>query len=67
VLLSIDARHKQYKNGKISCDVISQRFRDEIRNNEKNMELCRHLAKESFNKNITLLIFRRRKIPNILY
>jgi extracellular elastinolytic metalloproteinase len=65
VLLSIDARHKQNKNGKISCDVISQRFRDEIRNNEKSMELCRQIAKESFNKNITLLIFRRRKLTSL--
>lgn len=51
------ALHKQYKNGKITWDVFSQRFRDEIRNNEKSMELCRQLAKESLNKNITLLCF----------
>ena len=44
------ALHKQYKNGKISWDVFSQRFRDEIRNNERSMELCRQLAKESLNK-----------------
>lgn len=49
--------HKQYKNGKISWDVFSQRFRDEIRNNERSMELCRQLAKESLYKNITLLCF----------
>jgi uncharacterized protein YeaO (DUF488 family) len=40
------ALHKQYKNGKISWDVFSQRFRDELRNNEKSMELCRQLAKK---------------------
>jgi len=51
------ALHKQYKNGKISWDVFSQRFRDEIRNNEWSMELCRQLVKESLNKNITLLCF----------
>ena len=51
------ALHKQYKNGKISWDLFSQRFRDEIRNNERSMELCRQLAKESLNKNITLLCF----------
>lgn len=53
------ALHKQYKNGKISWDVFSQRFRDELRNNEKSMKLCRQLAKESLNKNknITLLCF----------
>jgi uncharacterized protein YeaO (DUF488 family) len=51
------ALHKQYKNGKITWDVFSQRFRDEIRNNEKSMELCRQLAGESLNKNITLLCF----------
>ncbi|MDW0184112.1 MAG: DUF488 family protein [Nitrososphaeraceae archaeon] len=51
------ALHKQYKNGKISWNVFSQRFRDEIINNERSMELCRQLAKESLNKNITLLCF----------
>jgi uncharacterized protein YeaO (DUF488 family) len=51
------ALHKQYKNGKITWDVFSQRFRDAIRNSEKGMELCRQLAKESLNKNITLLCF----------
>ena len=51
------ALHKQYKNGKISWDVFSQRFRDEISNNERSMELCGQLAKESLNKNITLLCF----------
>jgi len=51
------ALHKQYKNGKINWDVFSQRFRDEISNNERSMELCRQLAKESLNKNITLLCF----------
>ena len=51
------ALHKQYKNGKITWDVFSQRFRDEIINNEKSMELCRQLAGESLNKNITLLCF----------
>jgi uncharacterized protein YeaO (DUF488 family) len=51
------ALHKQYKNGKISWDVFSQRFRDEIRYNERSMELCRQLAKESLNKSITLLCF----------
>jgi len=51
------ALHKQYKNGKISWDVFSQRLRDEIRNNEWSMELCRQLVKESLNKNITLLCF----------
>jgi uncharacterized protein YeaO (DUF488 family) len=51
------ALHKQYKNGKINWDVFSHKFRDEIRNNERNMELCRQLAKESLNKNITLLCF----------
>jgi uncharacterized protein YeaO (DUF488 family) len=49
--------HKQYKNGKITWDVFCQSFRAEIRNNEKSMELCRQLAKESLNKNITLLCF----------
>ncbi len=56
-LLPSKALHKQYKNGKISWDVFSQRFRDEIRNNEWSMELCRQLAKERLNKNITLLCF----------
>jgi hypothetical protein len=36
---------------------FSQTFRDELRNNEKSMQLCRQLAKESLNKNITLLSF----------
>jgi len=49
--------HKQYKNGKITWEVFSQRFHDEISNNEKSMELCRQLAKESLRKNITLLCF----------
>src|ERR1044071_2540650 len=51
------ALHKEYKNGKITWDVFSQKFRDEIINNEKSMELCRQLAGESLNKNITLLCF----------
>lgn len=49
--------HKKYKGGKITWDVFAQMFRDEIRNNEKSMELCRQLTEESLKKNITLLCF----------
>jgi uncharacterized protein YeaO (DUF488 family) len=57
-LLPSRALHKQYKNGKITWEVFSQRFRDEIRDNEKSMELCRQLAKESLNKILHCYVLR---------
>ena len=47
-LSSSKALHKQYKNGKISWDVFSQRFRDEIRNNERSMRVMQTVSKRKF-------------------
>ena len=53
---------KSFKQGTISCTVFFQFFCRDLRNDEKKLELCKQLAIESLNKNITLLCFERQEI-----
>jgi uncharacterized protein YeaO (DUF488 family) len=53
---------KSFKQGTISREVFFQFFCRDLRSNEKRLELCKQLAIESLNKNITLLCFEREDI-----
>ena len=52
---------KSFKDGMMSKDVFFQFFCKDLRSDEKKLELCKRLAIESENKNITLLCFKKRK------
>ena len=58
------SRHllKSFKAGTISRSVFFQYFCRDLRNDEKKLELCKQLAIESMNKNITLICFEKEEI-----
>ena len=50
---------KSFKDGEISQNVFFHYFCRDLRADQKKMKLCGQLAKESVNKNITLLCYER--------
>lgn len=53
---------KSFKDGEITQKVFFQFFRKELNNDRKKTELCKHLAIESLDKNITLLCYEKEEI-----
>jgi uncharacterized protein YeaO (DUF488 family) len=53
---------KSLKQGVVSRSVFFQFFCKDLRSDEKKLELCKQLAIESINKNITLLCFEEEEI-----
>lgn len=53
---------KNFKDRMISQNVFFQFFCIDLRNDEKKLQLCKHLAIESENKTITLLCYEKEEI-----